>query len=275
LIPWFNPPILNIPIGDRTIPLHGFGMLVAIGFILGGRLAMNRAGRIGLDPEVINRLIGWLVFGTFIGGHWGYGLMYKPVEYLQNPIEFLKVWQGLSSFGGFAVCVPIAIWFFRKEGGKSVWAYLDCLAYGMTVGWFFGRMGCFVAHDHPGTQTNFWLGVYGMCPGFGKDVACHDMGLYEGLWSLSMFGIFSLWDRRPRTPGVMTLALGAAYGPTRFAMDFFRPESTDARYASLTPAQWGCLLLTAVCIAFLVRRVRSGDVPPELTPPATESQPAV
>ena len=153
LIPWFEPPVIHIPLGPiGTVPLYGFGILVATGFIMGGRVAQDRAKALGLDPEVINRLIGWLVFGTFVGGHVGYGLMYKPDEYLAHPIEFLKAWQGLSSFGGFVVCVPISIWFFRKER-VPVWPFVDCLAHGLAIGWFFGRMGCFVAHDHPGTPT--------------------------------------------------------------------------------------------------------------------------
>jgi phosphatidylglycerol:prolipoprotein diacylglycerol transferase len=261
LIPWFEAPILEIPLGNFTLPLHGFGFLVALGFIFGGRAAMTRAKRLGLDPEVINRLIGWLVLGTFVGGHVGYGLMYKPDEYLANPAEFLKVWQGLSSFGGFIVCVPISIWFFRSEK-VPVWPYLDCLAYGMAIGWFFGRMGCFVAHDHPGTETNFYLGVYGICQPHGnKMVACHDLGLYESLWSLAMFGLFTLMDRRSWKPGTLVLTLGLAYGPLRFFMDFLRPEVTDARYWGFTPGQYGSALLTVVCLAALVMRLRSSDAP--------------
>jgi phosphatidylglycerol---prolipoprotein diacylglyceryl transferase len=263
LIPWFEAPVLHIPLPglDKPLPLHGFGFLVALGFIFGSKIAMNRAKRVGLDPDVINRLVGWLVAGTFIGGHIGYGLLYKPDEYLANPIEFLKVWQGLSSFGGFVVCVPLAIWFFARER-KPVWPYLDSLALGMSVGWFFGRMGCFVAHDHPGTVTNFWLGVYGICqPISDKNVACHDMGLYEGLWSLAMFGVLSVMDRRPLKPGVLVLTYGLTYGPLRFLMDFLRPEATDARYGGFTPGQYGSVLVTVVCLAALVIRLRSSDAP--------------
>jgi phosphatidylglycerol---prolipoprotein diacylglyceryl transferase len=262
VIPWFEPVVLaEIPLGgERVLPLHGFGFLVMLGFIFGGRVSMNRARRLGLDPEVINRLIGWLVAGTFIGGHVGYGLMYQPAEYLANPIKFLEVWQGLSSFGGFVVCVPLSVWFFYKEK-VPVWPYLDCLAHGMAVGWFLGRMGCFVAHDHPGTPSDFLLAVEGICKADAPGIACHDLGLYEGLWSLSMFGLFMLLDRVPRTPGIYPLLLGALYGPVRIAMDFFRPESTDARYAGFTPAQYWAAIFTVVAVGFLVMRLRSGDPP--------------
>ena len=267
MIPWFEQPVLDIPLPDGLpfshIPLHGFGLLVAVGFLLGSKVAMNRARRIGLDPEPINQLVGWLVLGTFVGGHVGYGLMYAPHEYLSDPIKFLHVWEGLSSWGGFFVCVPLAFWFFKKNR-LPMWPYMDCLAHGMTIGWFFGRLGCFVAHDHPGPPTEFFLGVYGMCPpGHNQlpDLACHDMGLYESLWSLSMFGLFTLLDRKARTPGFYPLLLGGLYTPIRFMMDFLRPVATDVRYFGLTPAQYACLLFMGLCGLGIYWRSRSGDAP--------------
>jgi phosphatidylglycerol:prolipoprotein diacylglycerol transferase len=132
----------------------------------------------------------------------------------------------------------------------------------MTLGWFFGRMGCFVAHDHPGTETEFWLGVYGICqPGGNKMVACHDMGLYEALWSLSMFGVFQILDRFPLKPGTLVLTLGLCYGPLRFAMDYLRPVVTDVRYGAFTPGQYWAAVLTLVCVGALVARLRSTDSP--------------
>ena len=293
LIPWFETPIFQIPLGDMVLPLHGFGILVALGFVFGGRAAVGRADRLGMDGEAINRLITWLVVGTFVGGHVGYGLMYKPDEYLSNPVEFLKVWQGLSSFGGFVVCVPLSIWFFRREK-LAVWPYLDCLAYGMALGWFLGRMGCFVAHDHPGAAAdNFFLGVYctpvaghmidlpnwmvdratatlnlpwGPCAADPTIQAVHDTGLYEALWSLMMFGVLWLMDRRAWKPGALVLTLGLAYGPVRFAMDFLRPESSDPLYFGFTPGQYWAAVFTVVCVVALGWRLKSSDAP--IGPPA-------
>jgi prolipoprotein diacylglyceryltransferase len=153
IIPYFQRVIFHIPLPAglpmEHLEIHGFGVLVALGFLLGGWLAMHRARRHGDDSEAINRLIGWLVVGTFVGGHVGYGLMYKPVEYLTNPVKFLYVWEGLSSMGGFLVCVPLTVYFFKRYGLR-LWANLDHMAFGFSLGWFFGRLGCTVAHDHPG-----------------------------------------------------------------------------------------------------------------------------
>ncbi len=280
LIPWFEQPVLNIPLpfeifGSDVLPIHGFGVLVAIGFLVGSRVAIQRADRVGLNGEAINRLVGWLVLGTFIGGHIGYGLMYEPEEYLAKPELFLQVWQGLSSVGGLVTCLVLSYIFFKREQLK-LWPYLDNLAFGLAIGWFFGRLGCFVAHDHPGSPTNFFLGVVGTCRGMSSDLACHDMGLYEALWSLALFGVFMLLDRKPRVPGFYTLAFWLAYAPSRFLMDFLRPVTTDARYAGLTPAQWAMIAFFGVSAALLYQRTRSGDEPvwraPGEAPPNKDAQ---
>jgi phosphatidylglycerol:prolipoprotein diacylglycerol transferase len=314
VIPYFEPPEIQIPVpGFGALPIHAFGVLVALGFVLGGNLAMARARRVGLDPDAINRLIGWLVGGTFVGGHLGYLLMYDFDNFVKNPMLILQFWHGLSSFGGFIVCVPISVWFFRREK-LPVWPYLDCLAYGFSFGWFMGRMGCTSAHDHPGTPApegfplGFWCRpeaghvvntpsflvshgnpTWGPCQTYDEKLAelsrsfgsldaakqkalelfpsgpvnlTHDMGFYEALWSLGMFGLFVLLDKKPRTPGFYPLVLGVFYGPTRFLMDFLRPDSSDNRWLDLiTPGQFWSLVLTAVCAYFLAKRMGSGDAP--------------
>ena len=146
-----------------------------------------------------------------------------------------------------------SIWFFRRE--KKPWfPYADCLATGMALAYFFGRMGCFVAHDHPGTQTMFWLGVPGMCPDKGPAVACHDLGLYEAFWALGLFITFWFLDKKPRFPGFFVAVLFMAYGPTRLVLDAFRHPDLDTRYFGLTPAQYGSVLLTFIGVWMFVRQ---------------------
>ena len=112
LIPAF--PVVKFPITD-DFAIHGFGILVALGFVFGSRMAMRKAARDGLDPEVINRIVSWMVAGVFIGGHLGHVLMYYPEQLIDDPMSLFRVWEGLSSFGGFVGCTILAIVFFQKE----------------------------------------------------------------------------------------------------------------------------------------------------------------
>lgn len=289
LIPYFEP--IAIPLwGD--VAIHGFGILVALGMILGAKTAQWKAERDGLDPEVVNRFLGWVVVAVFVGGHLGHALMYDLDKTLEDPLYLLKVWDGLSSFGGFAASVVLGLIFFRREDIKirdenkrrlkdgeprlqrvNVWAWGDVLLFGLTVGWMLGRLGCFSAHDHPGTATDFYLGVYGICPDQPITVACHDMGLYEAILSGAMALLFLWLDRKPRYPGFFLGLFIAIYGPARFLMDFLRTAEVDVtnRLLGLTPAQYGSLILAAIGFWILWTR-REKEPIRNLQPPASTAE---
>ncbi len=265
LIPYFEPP--KIPIYGN-FAIHGFGILVALGFVFGTKVMMKKAERDGLRADILNGVVTWVVIGVFVGGHLGHLLLYYPEQLVENPMVIFQVWHGLSSFGGFIASAIFVYLFLRSEDRKivkenrrrhqagepllpriDVPAYADAMMFGFTLGWFFGRMGCFVAHDHPGPPTNFWLGVYGMCPELGRDVACHDMGLYEAFWALAMFLVLRALDKKPRFPGFFLAVTLMSYGPVRLVMDVFRDPATDTRYFGFTPAQYGSVVLFFIGLA--------------------------
>ncbi|MCK6527351.1 prolipoprotein diacylglyceryl transferase [Myxococcota bacterium] len=247
LIPYFKAPPLHI----GPIPLQPWGLLVATGFLVGAHIASRRARDAGLDGDAISPIVTWLVVAAAVGGHLGHALFYDPAHYFARPIEFLYVWNGLSSFGGFLAAVPVTWWYFRRRG-LPFWPYADCLAYGLATGWAIGRLGCFVVHDHPGTPTEFWLGVHGICPGGSPTQACHDLGLYDALISAGIAAVFAVLGRRPRFVGFFLGWLAVAYGLIRFGLDFLR--AVDARYLGLTPAQYLSALLVLVGLAVLWTR---------------------
>jgi hypothetical protein len=73
--------------------------------------------------------------------------------------------------------------------------------------------------------------------------------------------VMLLLDRKARVPGFYPLFLTLAYTPTRFLMDFLRPEDTDAHYFGLTPAQYWCVIIFFGAAALLRSRLNSGDAP--------------
>ena len=206
-LPFFAPVKFTIPV--INLPIHGFGLMVALGLYLGTEMAMAKAKRDGLDPDIINRVVTWMIVGIFVGGHLGHALFYEPHKIAEDPLYLFKVWDGLSSFGGFIVTAFLCWLFFRKENnrvkkankirqkeGKSLLLpvrathYGDCVIYGFPMAFGFGRIGCFMAHDHPGLESNFFLAVQGVCENhWGKvEYACHDLGLYE-----AYVGLFYDW----------------------------------------------------------------------------------
>ena len=289
MIPFFAPVQFTIPI--INLPIHGFGIMVALGLWFGTNMAMDKAQKDGLDPDIINRVLNWMIVGIFVGGHLGHALFYEPYKafggmnpegkYVEGDIIYLlKFWDGLSSFGGFIVTSFLCWVFFRLENARvtkenkarnkyneentdstekkpllfpiRALHYGDCVIYGFPMAFGLGRIGCFLAHDHPGIRSDFLLAVQGICQDAWENpsVACHDLGLYEAIWACSLIPIvYFLNKAKPRFPGFFLAFIPMYYGPVRFTFDYLR--TNDVRYLGLTPAQYGALLLFSVGVAVL------------------------
>lgn len=246
MLPYFQQPGLG--------PIHAFGVLVVIGILLGGHLLRRRAAATGLDPARADQLLGWLLVPGFLGAHLVDRLVYFPGKTLADPLSLLRLWDGLSSSGGFLGAVlGAALWARRHAGGRT-WGYLDAVAYAFPVGWFFGRLGCFVAYDHPGLPTAFVLGQR-----YSDGVVRHNLGLEEALLTVPIGAVLLLAARRPRGPGFLFGLLAVLYAPVRFGLDFLR--AVDTRYLGLTPAQHAMIALLVVGALLLVRSSRLGHGP--------------
>jgi phosphatidylglycerol:prolipoprotein diacylglycerol transferase len=267
-IPWFKLEGWHIPGLPEAVAIQPFGLLVATGVLLGAQLTERRANRLGLKPDLISDFIQHVVFIGFVLGHVFDRLAYDPEVLLKEPWDLLMPWRSLSSFGGFFGAV-VGAFIWKKRRKLDITIPLDQVAFGMPVGWFFGRMGCFVVHDHPGRLTDFFLAVdnyqYGNLP-IGPR---HDLGLYEVLWSFAMILLFLWLDRRPRPHGFFTGLITVLYAPFRFALDFLR--EADATYFGLTPGHYSsiCALLLGCYVLW-----RAYQRPVESIPPAMLAEPS-
>ena len=273
----------DIHLGPLTI--HPFGLLVATGVLVGASLAEWRARRLGLAVAPLRSFMTWMLIGGFVGGHMLDEIFYHPYN-LVRPWSLFFLWDGLSSFGGFAGALAGALaWkyleiterppgafprprFKRRPQPVAILPYCDLVMSIFPVAWAFGRSGCSVVHDHPGALAPGALlavdypshpviaapGIHFLYGG----VPRYDLGLLELMFAVILAVAFACtWWRRVR-PGTYLIAAVLAYTPVRFAMDFLRlPDAAggDARYASLTPAQWGCIALFAFGAVFFASRL--------------------
>ena len=183
------------------------------------------------------------------------------------------VWTSLSSYGGFFGAVLGGFYWKWRRGGLPMFPVLDQIAFGLPLGWFFGRMGCFVVHDHPGRITDFFLAVDNF-PYDGVTGPRHDLGLYEVFWSMIVVPLFLWLDKKPRPHGFFVGMIAVLYAPVRFGLDYLR-EADKTWAGGLTAAQYSSFLTLALgAYAFWLTYKR----PPKSLPPALlrppESAPA-
>lgn len=272
MLPFFEQPALHV----GPLRIHAFGVAVAVGLWLSLTMAERRFARASLDPAIGARLGGWMLVGGFLGAHLFSVLLYFPTQLRSDPWLLLRVWEDISSFGGIAGGV-IGAWLFLSPrtpqlDARTRLAFLDAIAFVFPVGLAFGRIGCALAHDHPGTITTFplaislnspaaqtlILGAYDAAgrpfPVVAGNMGFHDLGLYECLFLIFIvIPAFRYLDRREREPGFYLVAFAVLYLPVRFALDWLRVA--DARYLRLTPGQWvAALILAALPLVVLDRR---------------------
>ncbi|MBA3404211.1 MAG: prolipoprotein diacylglyceryl transferase [Gemmatimonadaceae bacterium] len=273
MLPYFEQPVWQI----GPLSIHAFGIAVAVAVWFGLTIAQQRFAHLGLDPQVGQRLGGWMLVGGILGAHLFSVLLYFPHKLRDDPWLILRIWEDISSFGGILGGLAAALIFFAKrardEDRRSKLAYLDAIAFVFPAALAIGRFGCALAHDHPGTVTTFPLalslrtdaalgyldGVYraaglALPPG-ARTMGFHDLGLYEFLFlSLVVVPLFVRWSRRRRPAGFYLVAFAALYLPVRFGFDMLRVA--DVRYVGLTPAQWVAALIMAA-LPFVALRHRN------------------
>lgn len=264
LIPYFSIPLMEL----GPLVLDSWAILVSLGFIVGLEISRARGIRLGLEvKDVVDGAL-FIVGMGFLGGHIMHVLAYNPHQLDEQGIwALLRVWAGFSSTGGFIGAVVGAVLFYRLIRPRSFWLHADTIMFGFPFGWFLGRMGCFSAHDHIGASSTFLLAVNFPEPWGPR----HDLGLYEALFTLLICGAFWALRDRPVRPGLFTAVFAAMYAPIRFTLDFMRNtdlNGADARYAGLTPAQYGMIgmFLAAVSMIIWLQRSEGPRVSPKDVP---------
>jgi phosphatidylglycerol:prolipoprotein diacylglycerol transferase len=253
VIPYFEQP--SITLGPFTI--YAFGFLSALGILVGSSVALRAARRYaGLDPEPLSRALPWAVACGFIGGHLVHVLGYHPeLLHERGPLVLLELWDGQASMGGVLGGIIGLVLGFRRAR-QPLMPYLDSLALGVAPGWAIARIGCFMAHDHPGSLTHFPLAV--AFPGGAR----HDLGLDDALVLGALALMLHLVARKRRTDGVLMGLLAIGYSIPRFFLDFLRARDVafaDGRIFGFTPAQY---VVVALFFAGVVLLVRALSTPP-------------
>ena len=272
VLPFFTLPVYEVPIGGYTLPIDPWATLVCIGFIVGLEFARHRGIKLGMDVRDVVDAAVFIVLSGFAVGHIVTVVAYQPERLQTEGIwAILKFWTGFSSFGGFLGAILGAIAFYFLIRKRPFWRYADVIGWGFPFGWVFGRLGCGVVHDHIGRLTDFPLAmdfpaVWNGEPYMGTALAGprHELGLYEAAYMMLVSALFFSLGRRDWPPGFFLGLLATCYAPVRFAFDFLRNSDlghADPRYAYLTPAQWGAIVMFGLGLAILATRDYKGFTP--------------
>jgi phosphatidylglycerol---prolipoprotein diacylglyceryl transferase len=137
------PKLLEIPIpGLGALPIHTYGLMIAIGFLVVLTLVRREAKALGIEPDHISNMAFWCLLLGILGTRVLHIAMYPDQYSWKDPIGWIALWRGGLVFqGGIPAALVFAVLYTRKHG-ISFWTVSDLaftyipLAHGM------GRLGC-------------------------------------------------------------------------------------------------------------------------------------
>ncbi len=252
-------------------PISSFGVMVALGFILGGWLAADSFERAGLRREAAWDVLTWCLIGGLLGAKlWYVGefMARNPAASILDVGGPLFSRAGLTWYGGLIGGIAFGAIGARRLG-IPLKAGFDAAAPTLALGQAIGRIGCFLVGDDYGARSDApWAVAFpqGLPPTIdeqtGEVFAVHPTMLYESGWLL--LGTLWLALRRGRSPFLFGEYL-MIQGAGRLVIESWRIN--PAVVGPLTNAQLvalGCVATGAVGWLFWRRRTR--DVAPAPTP---------
>jgi phosphatidylglycerol:prolipoprotein diacylglycerol transferase len=216
-----------IDLGFYEVPTYG--VLVAVGVLLGLWTAKLRADRTGLDGSKVVDFSLWIVIWALLGAKLLYVLVGLP-RFLADPGLLLTVVRSGGVFlGGFIGALVAAAVLLRRYGLPCL-ATVDVLAPSLSLGQAVGRIGCLAAGCCWGSSCDLpWAITYtdaraAATVGTPLHVALHPFPVYAALLNLALFGGLAALHRRRPAPGRVFSAYLVGYGLGRFALEWTRGD---------------------------------------------------
>jgi phosphatidylglycerol:prolipoprotein diacylglycerol transferase len=211
--------------------LPTYGVLVALGVLVGLWISVRNAARQGIKPESA-----WdFGIAVVLAGILGSKILYILVDwrmYAEHPREIfsLSTLQAGGVFsGGLLAAFLVAWWFLRKHHMPAL-ATCDAFAPGLAMGHAIGRIGCFAAGCCYGKPTDHFWGVTFTNPlaqqlvGTPLNEALEPTQLFESAVELSIFFLLTWMFKRKKFDGQVFGAYLFLYGVARFFLEFLRGD---------------------------------------------------
>lgn len=263
-------------IGDFEIRFYG--VIIALGFVLGYVLIANEAKRTGQNPELYLDYMLWLVIPAIVGAR-VYYVLFSLDDYIKEGqsvkdtiLGMLNIrGGGLAIYGGVIAGI-ITLIIFAKKRKVSLMLMLDTCSMGLLLGQILGRWGNFFNREAFGGYTDSlfamaipvdWFGgknfllstvnngiitqemIDNVLNINGKEfIQVHPTFLYESLWNLAVLLIIFLYRRHKKFDGELFAMYIWGYGLGRVWIEGLRTDSLMIPGMDFRVSQ----LLAALCV---------------------------
>ena len=260
-----HPDINPVAISLGPLQVHWYGLMYLVAFLSFYWLGTFRAKQpgSGWKVEEVSDLLFYGALGVILGGRLGYVLFYDLGNYISQPLNVFKIWQGGMSFHGGLVGVIIGMAVFARRTQRTFFHVADFVAPLVPLGYGAGRIGNFINGELWGRVTDVpWGMVFQNAP---DQLPRHPSQLYQAfLGGLVIFTIMWLYSRKPRPTMAVSGLFLLCFGTYRFIVEFFRQPDAQLGFVAFDWLTMGQILsapLVPLGIAMMVVAYRNKITP--------------
>ena len=230
--------------------IHGYGLMIGIGFVLALLVGEYRAKKMGMKEEALIDIA--IIAG--VSGFLGAKLLYIIVsfkDFIEDPIGVLGS-SGFVVYGGLIAGVLCNL-IYVKIKKLSFLEYFDLVMPEIALAQGFGRIGCFFAGCCYGIPYDPPIGIclknaIGTAP---TDIPLFPVQLLESGLNLLLAGLLQLCFRKRirKTDVIPFYCIG--YAGIRLFTERFRYDTERGIYFGLATSEWISLAL-AICGVLLL-----------------------
>jgi len=268
------------------LKIHWYGLLIALGALLGFWAMLSLAKQYRLNKDKIYDLTFYLIIFGLIGDRLYY-IFYAWDYYSKNLLDIFKIWEGGLAIHGAMIAGILVIYFYGKKHKITPWLLLDIFIIALPLAMAFGRWGNYFNQELFGRPTDLAWGIPILAEKrpseFITDNYFHPTFFYESLWNLLIFAILYGWHkirlaRLGRSPaknknnlehiqglGNISLAYFILYSIGRLLNEFLRIDYSP-HVLGLRWAQFFSLIIILLCLLIIIfklwlkirKKVKSG-----------------
>ena len=257
--------------------IYWYGIFIGLGVILGVLLALHEAKRTGQNPDTYLDFIIYAMIIAIIGARLYY-VIFSWDFYSQHPEKIFAIREGgLAIYGGIIGGVLTAIVYSHLKK-KSFWVMADTMAPSLILGQMLGRWGNFFNKEAFGGFTdNLFAMRYQLSQVRASDVTpnilqnlvtvngvdyiqVHPTFLYESMWSLCVFIILLILQRKKKFDGQVCATYFFGYALGRVWIEGLRTDQLCIGNVPVSQALSAVLIIASV-VLYVYCKKKAAAVP--------------
>ncbi len=270
-------PNLGIYLRDvpKSFSVFGFtialyGVIIAIGVLVGVLLAAHVAKLEGLDADLIWDFAIYAIIFSIIGARIYY-VVFRWDAYKDNLLDVFNLRNGGLAIYGAVIAAFLTLWIYCRRKKQSFLQIADICVPGLVLGQIIGRWGNFTNREVFGEYTDNLLAMRlpaqmvrtadisetiaaHMAEGTNY-IQVHPTFLYESLWNLALLCIMLVYRKHKKFEGEQWLVYLGGYGLGRAWIEGIRTDTLFIPHTTVAVSQVlaAALFVTALAADIYVR----------------------